>query len=453
MENIQQDYLSKIYNKILSVSEVNDYIKNLLERDDILYNLKIEGELTGFKLHSSGHAYFSIKDRNSLIKVVFFKNNQKSDIRSFQDGDKVILTGSIGVYSQRGEYQIYAKKLEKSGLGSLAVKFEELKKKLLQKGYFDKERKKPIPHIINKIGIVSGKDAAGFKDMLKILKKEKFDIILRNSKVQGKDASFDISQGIKELNDYKDLDIIIIGRGGGSIEDLWCFNEEIVADSVYNSEIPIISAVGHEVDMLISDMVADMRAETPTAAAEFIVNRKKQLRVETANVFRTLRNNILNLLKNNREKFNIYSEQRFINVFSKYNERQIVNFNILKKNFEKSPQRIIEIKKNKFKELIHRFIRKESIVNDARVKIDRLNDELVNSMNKLINKKKEKINFEKMRLNITNPLNIMKKGYCVIKDENTGKLIRSISSVDKKSKLDIMLSDGRIKADVIDIKK
>ena len=258
--------------KYLSVSVINRYIKHIIDTDINLQRVFIKGEISNFKAHSTGHLYFSIKDETSKINAIMFNGNARKLNFNPTDGAKVLITGRISVYEATGNYQIYVDEMIEDGVGNLYIAFEKLKKQLAAEGLFDSKYKKPIPKYPTKIGVVTANTGAAIKDILSTIKR-RFPIgqvILFPSLVQGDNAAKDIVKKIKLANTY-DLDVLIVGRGGGSIEDLWPFNEEIVARAIFDSKIPVISAVGHEVDFTIADFVADLRAPTPTGAAEMAV--------------------------------------------------------------------------------------------------------------------------------------------------------------------------------------
>lgn len=259
-------------NRYITVTQLNRYLKSIFDGDDNLRQIFIKGEISNCKLHTRGHLYFTLKDETSRINAVMFASNVSSLKFKPADGTKVLVVGRVSVYETTGNYQIYVTDMIEDGIGNLYVAFEELKKKLASEGLFDKEHKKKIPKIPKKIGIVTASTGAAIKDILTTIKR-RFPVcetILFPSLVQGSDAAKDIVKNIKLANTY-DIDTLIVGRGGGSIEDLWPFNEEIVARAIYESRVPVISAVGHEIDFSISDFVADLRAPTPTAAAELAV--------------------------------------------------------------------------------------------------------------------------------------------------------------------------------------
>ena len=265
--------------KSISVSQLNHYIKRIMENDPILEDLSIKGEISNLKYHSSGHVYFTLKDSKSKINCFLPYDNIKNVNTVLNDGMEIICTGKISVVEKGGYYSFYAKYIDIEGEGQLSVTFEALKQKLSEEGLFDKNRKKKLPEFPEKIGVITAGEGAAVKDILKILteKNSYVDIVVIPCLVQGPLAPKDISDKIRLANSLPDIDILIVGRGGGSLEELWAFNEEIVARSIYDSKIPVISAVGHETDITIADFVADVRAETPTAAANLAVPSTDEL--------------------------------------------------------------------------------------------------------------------------------------------------------------------------------
>jgi len=287
---------------IYTVSELTQDIKLILE--NTLSSIWLEGEISNFTHHLSGHMYFSLKDENAVIAACLFRNVNQDIKFKLQDGLRVICFGHITVYGKRGQYQIIIEKIEPKGIGALQLAFEQLKAKLLKEGLFDAAHKKPLPLVPFSVGIVTSATGAAIRDILKILTTEAgfLRIVLRPTIVQGEEAKYDIAEGILEFNQLSLVDVLIVGRGGGSLEDLWAFNEEIVARAIFNSKIPIISAVGHEVDTTIADLVSDFRAETPSAAAKLIVNKKNE-------VLKTLERNSLLLTHSITNKVNELKEK------------------------------------------------------------------------------------------------------------------------------------------------
>ncbi|GAB6182117.1 exodeoxyribonuclease VII large subunit [Desulfotomaculum defluvii] len=259
--------------KILSVSELTKYIKDKFEKDFFLSNLWVKGEISNLKLHSSGHIYLTLKDKDSSLKIVMFRSRARRLLFRPENGMSVIIQGYLSIYERDGTYQLYAEAMEPDGIGALYIALEQLKQKLAAQGLFDKTRKKDIPRVPNVIGIVTSPTGAAIQDMLNIIRRRwpQVQIIVAPVLVQGEGAPASISGGIGQMNRLGAVDVLIVGRGGGSLEELWAFNTEVVAMAIANSKIPVISAVGHETDFTVADMVADLRAPTPSAAAELVV--------------------------------------------------------------------------------------------------------------------------------------------------------------------------------------
>lgn len=345
--------------KPMTVSQLNNYINKILKFDKVLSNLTISGEITGFKRHTSGHYYFSIKDSLSKVNCFLSKNLASMLIHEFQEGMEVVIEGFLSVYEPNGTYSIFVKKMEPIGEGSLSIAFELMKEKLAKEGLFDKTHKKALPKFPQKIGIVTSDTGAALKDILKIIQSKNniVSILIFPCLVQGAKAAEDISKNIEMANKkFPTLDLLIVGRGGGSTEDLWCFNEEVVARAIYNSNIPIISAVGHEIDFTIGDMVADVRAETPTAAAEMAVYNSYELE----NFIEDLKKG---LLENLSYKENFCSSK--LDLFRKFLDREYVNkleglSYIIEKNKiileENNPKKIMSLGYSMVKDLKHNIL-------------------------------------------------------------------------------------------------
>ena len=265
---------------IYTVGELASSIKVVLE--DSFTNIWVEGEVSNFKSPLSGHLYWTLKDKRSELKCVFFKNSNEKIKFEIKNGMQVVCGGRISIYEKRGDYQLYVKRLEPKGIGALQLAFEQLKEKLFKEGLFDESRKRAIPMLPDRIGIVTSLTGAVIKDILNVLNRRfsNVEVIINPVKVQGEGAKEEIAEAIRDFNKLNNIDVIIVGRGGGSIEDIWAFNEEIVARAIYNSKVPVISAVGHEIDWTISDFTADLRASTPSVAAELVIAKKTDL-IET----------------------------------------------------------------------------------------------------------------------------------------------------------------------------
>ena len=281
--------------RALDISEANSYIKRILVNDPILYNLKVKGEISNFKVHSSGNVYLSLKDENSKLNCVIFKSNYDKNLE-LKNGIKVIASGYISVYERDGSYQLYINSIEIEGIGNLYIEFNKLKEKLSKEGLFDPKYKKSIPTIPKSIGVITSPTGAVIRDIINVIKRRypKVAVKLYPVTVQGDKSADNICEGIRFFNDMKNVDTIIVGRGGGSIEELWSFNEEIVAREVFKSEIPIISAVGHETDFTICDFVSDMRAPTPSAAAEIATPSLLDLEYKLNNIRNRMNRSLIN---------------------------------------------------------------------------------------------------------------------------------------------------------------
>lgn len=309
--------------RIFTVTEVNNYIKYLMQNDVLLSHLLVKGEISNYKHHTSGHIYFTLKDADSRIRCVMFKGNASKLKFVPEDGCAVILRGYFSIYERDGQYQFYTEDMIPEGTGSLYKAYEQLKKKLSALGYFDEARKKKIPFMPRAVGVVTSPTGAAVRDIISIIRRRCpcIDIILYPVQVQGAGAENEIAEGIRFFNAKGNVEVMIIGRGGGSIEELWAFNEEVVAKAVYESDIPVISAVGHETDYTIADFTADLRAATPSAAAELAVPDMQSLMGKLSQYRYVLNSAIANYIKDNRSRVERISGD---NVFRQL-ERKILN--------------------------------------------------------------------------------------------------------------------------------
>lgn len=411
----------------LTVTDINNYIKNIVDGDFFLSNVTLKGEISNLKFHTRGHLYFSLKDENSKINAVMF--NYKNLGLNFipKDGMNVIVKGKVSVFTTGGSYQITVSNMKEDGIGNLYLLFEELKRRLQKEGLFSPEHKKKLPRIPKKVGVITASTGAAVKDIISTINRRfpLTEIILFPTLVQGVGAKENIVKMINEANE-SDVDVIILGRGGGSIEDLWAFNEEIVARAIYNSTKPIVSAVGHEIDFTISDFVSDMRAPTPTGAAELVVPSK----VEIQSYLNDYKGRIISVIN---KKIKSYTD-----TFSKLKSTYIL----------KNPISMYEIDEQKLDNML------EKLGSIMTYKLEREKSEL-NNLSKMISPNmlnrldKEKIKLENIetKLNLLNPENILKKGYSLTLVE--GKIVKSINSVKKGSIIDTKFSDGIIKSEVL----
>ena len=330
----------------LSVSELTAKIKDLIESN--FSSVIVRGEISNFTHHSSGHMYFTLKDKHSELRAVMFKGKNSSLAFTPKNGTDVVIQGNLSVYEMRGQYQIIAQHMEPAGIGALFLAFEELKKRLLAEGLFDKSKKKPMPKFPSTIGIVTSRTGAALRDMLIIFKRRapQVKIIVRPALVQGSEAPNDIIAAIKDLTFQEGVNLIIIGRGGGSIEDLWPFNDEALAREIFKCSKPIISAVGHETDITISDMVADLRAPTPSAAAEIAINNILEISQSIENNLIRLRNLIESKIATTWQTFDNLSERHFLQKPKMVFIRQKEKIDRLKNNLSLSMNKIISLKKS-----------------------------------------------------------------------------------------------------------
>ena len=393
-----------------TVSSLNNYIKNIFTMDAGLNNVYVKGEISNCKYHTSGHIYFTIKDSNSQIACVMFSSYRAGLDFKLEEGKSVIVHGNVSVYEKGGNYQLYATSITQDGVGLLYQKFEELKKILSLKGYFDEEHKKPIPRYAKKIGIVTAKTGAALQDMINVSKRRNpwIEIVLAPSLVQGEMAAPDIVRAIKLL-EKTDVDVIIVGRGGGSIEDLWAFNERIVATAVYECTKPIISAVGHETDTTIIDYVADMRAPTPSAAAELAVFDYNEFERKLFEYKYKLNNNINGKIK----------------------------------------EYVVKLESYKLK-LTH--LSPQYKVMQLRQRSDEAYTRLSNLMNMKMDNVKHKMDIYIERLNGLSPLNKLKSGYSVVKNEED-RLIKTVDDMKIDDVICVSFIDGDVTAKVANIDK
>ena len=438
--------------KYLSVSVINRYIKHVIDTDANLQKVFIKGEISNFKAHSTGHLYFSIKDEASKINAIMFNGNARKLNFNPTDGTKVLITGRISVYEATGNYQIYVDEMIEDGVGNLYIAFEKLKKKLAAEGLFDSKYKRPIPKYPTKIGVVTANTGAAIKDILSTIKR-RFPIgqvILFPSLVQGDNAAKDIVKNIKLANTY-DLDVLIVGRGGGSIEDLWPFNEEIVARAIFDSKIPIISAVGHEVDFTIADFVADLRAPTPTGAAEMAVPNLVDLNKYIEQLKIRLSSDIIkkiNILKLNLDSLrNSYILKNPSILFE--NKKQ--NLDLISNKINELLLKKLELKKLHLDSLKNSYILKNPnmLFENKKQNLILLTKELNKTINLKLDNNITKLNTIIEKLELINPLNVMKRGFSLTYKDN--KLIKSVKKIKKDDILNIKFNDGNILVNVKEI--
>lgn len=394
-----------ISRNVYSVGQVNNYIKNMFTQDFMLNRIYIRGEVSNCKYHTSGHIYFSLKDETGTMACVMFAGQRRGLAFSMKNGDKVVVGGSVSIYERDGKYQLYAKEITLEGAGALYERFLALKQELEEMGMFAQEYKQPIPKYNKRIGIVTAPTGAAIQDIRNIsYRRNPFvQLILYPALVQGEGAKESIVKGIQELDELG-LDVLIVGRGGGSIEDLWAFNEEVVARAIFNCKTPVISAVGHETDVTIADYVADLRAPTPSAAAELAVADIRELMAGIADY---------------RKKLTRAMENRLL-LFKAQAEQYQVKLNYL------SPQNQIREKRQYLMDL---------------------EEKLNSGMEYQIFLKRQQLNLYIQRLKGLSPLDKLNQGFSFVTDEQ-GHTVRSIEQVEPGDALEIQVTDGKIYAEV-----
>ena len=390
----------------ISVTDLNKYIKNKIADDEYLNNILIKGEISNFKHHYTGHLYFTLKDENSLIKCIMFKSYAQKLKFEPKDGMKVYILGSVSVFERDGVYQIYAKVMEEDGVGDLYTKYQKLKEELEKKGLFDQSHKQKIPMMSKVIGVLTSQTGSVIRDIINVSTRRNPNVYIRllPVPVQGEGAGQKIAEGIEYMNQNQLADVIILARGGGSLEDLWPFNEEVVAYSIYKSKIPIISAVGHETDFSISDFVADLRAPTPSAAAELAVPDVYEIK----------------------QKINTYQNRLKMSLTKK--------LEIMKLRYDKC------ISSSAFKEPTRR-------IQENYIKMDSYIKQLENLINKVKEKNKNKYIELVSKLDTLSPLKTLTRGYSIV--EKDGKIIKSITDLQTEDEISIRLKDGEKQAKIL----
>lgn len=406
--------------KYITISQLNRYLKFKFDQDPNLNQVFLKGEISNFKAHTRGHLYFTIKDEASRINAVMFYSQASKINFTPEDGMKVMVTGRISVYEATGGYQIYVDDMIQDGVGNLYIEYEKLKKKLAGEGLFDASKKKKIPKFPETIGIITAPTGAAIKDILSTIKR-RWPItktILFPSLVQGASAAPEIVKQIKKAQEY-DLDVLIVGRGGGSIEDLWCFNDEEVARAIYECKIPVISAVGHEIDFTIADYVADLRAPTPTGAAEMAVANQTDFYNYMKQINLRLNKSMQNYIKNNRERLDT-----------------LINSYILK-----NPISMYQVKEQKFDTLYERLhLVMKNLIQNEKISLQNKIDKIPILTKHLLERNQNQYISLLNKLEILNPLLTLKRGYSITKIDN--KVITSVKNINKNDALQVELQDG-----------
>ncbi|MFI3225848.1 MAG: exodeoxyribonuclease VII large subunit [Clostridia bacterium] len=414
--------------KIHSVTEVNEYIKGLMDDDFVLSQIFIRGQISNYKRHSSGHHYFSLKDENGVISAVMFKFDALKVRIKLEDGMQIIAFGRVSSFVKSGQYQLYIKEIQADGIGDLHLAFDQLKNKLYKEGLFDQNLKQELPRFPEKIAIVTAKTGAAVQDMLRILKNryKLAEILVYSVKVQGEGAENEIAYAINYINNLNLADVIIIGRGGGSIEDLWAFNSEMLAHTIFASNIPVISAVGHEPDFTISDFVADVRASTPSNAAEIVV--------PDATSVKSFLQNAQNIM-DNAIKTEI-SEKR----------TQVLKLKVL------SPNKYIDEKRIYIDFLTSKLKNPKILVENYRNRVNLADKTIKNAYKMNLSKKRQKTVEIMAYIDGYSPMKVLSRGFGYSLDENE-KIIKSVKKVKISQEITTKYSDGVIKSKILEIKE
>ncbi len=433
--------------KVYSISELTQRIRGTLEHD--FSNIWIEGEVSNLRMPPSGHLYFTLKDKSSQLKIILFKNRRRYLKFQLKDGLQILAKGNINVYEKRGEYQLIAEYAEPKGIGALQLAFEQLKQRLAKEGFFDESHKKKLPLLPRCIGLVTSPTGAAIRDILNVIYRRfpNVRVLINPVRVQGDEAAGEIAAAIDEFNRLDEhVDIIITGRGGGSLEDLWCFNEEIVARSVYNSKIPIISAVGHEIDFTICDFAADLRAPPPSAAAELVVKNKDALIENLDNLEIRLSKGIKYILDTCKNRHQSISQK---SVFS--DPLRII------REYQQQTDDLSEGLKNKtenlFQELRHRFNYAEqklqayqptkNIINYKQQQ-DELFKKLKLVMGYCLDRYKNSLSLQMGRLDVLSPLSILKRGYSICQHLPDNEILTDAQKIKLKDSVSIKLYQGSL---------
>lgn len=392
--------------QVLSITQINEYIKSVMDRDSILSGVAVKGEISNYKVYPSGHHYFTLKDDGASLRCVMFRNNAIRLKFKPENGMNIIALGKVSVYPRDGGYQLYCTNMALDGVGDLHAAFEQLKVKLAAKGLFDPAHKKKLPKYPGTIGIITSSAGAAVHDMIRILRKRYplTKVRLIPVRVQGAEAPGEISAAIRYANAYKLADLLIVGRGGGSMEDLWAFNDEQVAYAIFDSEIPVISAVGHEPDVTISDYVADLRAATPSNAAELVVPDADALRQQMDTMLSAMQTSVMRRLKAARQQFNMLKNSESL----------------------QSPERYLKLRRNG---------------------LDMLKERLVSAQQRGLSAKQQKFVSLTAKLDAMSPLKVLTRGYSMTSTPD-GTLINSVKTVKVGDSIRVQLSDGSLNVNV-----
>ena len=441
--------------RVLTVRELNSYMQQAVRRAAFLQQLTVQGELSNFKAYSSGHWYFSLKDADALVRCVMFKGYNQAVAFIPENGQQIEISASADFYIKNGDFQLTVKSMLPAGLGQRYLEFEKLKEKLKNEGLFDLEHKRTLPFLPKKIGVITSPTGAVIRDIIHVLGRRypNFQLLLAPAQVQGQGAAETMIEALAHLNQRDDIDLIIIGRGGGSVEDLWEFNNEALARAVYASRFPVISAVGHESDYSLCDFVADLRAPTPSAAAELAVPEKAELLIALAELNKRAGQALEKRLELQRKHF----------------------YSLNHSTFMRQPLRLLDLRRQRLETLVTRSVLTDplSLLADARQTLDQLESKLLKMLPVLLNAAQQRLTTQKQklftqipllklrdkrrltnaaaRLDALSPLRVLARGYALVSDEVTGKVLSSVKNISIRSRLELQMADGKVKTEVLGI--
>jgi exodeoxyribonuclease VII large subunit len=437
--------------KVLSVSDLNRFAQNLLEEN--FSNVWVEGEITNYKgVHSSGHCYFKLKDEKAQIDITAFRGVMGTVRFKLADGLKVLIQGRVSLYPQRGQYQLVASSIEPRGLGALQLAFDQLKKKLAAEGLFSEERKRPIPAFPERIGIVTSPTGAAIQDILSVINRRfaSVQILIYPAKVQGEGSKEEIAQGIRYLNEnHPELDVLLVGRGGGSIEDLWAFNEEIVARAIAGSQIPVISCVGHEIDYTIADFVADLRAPTPSAAAEIVVKNKKDLRATVDSLFARVQQSLLSTLEHAAERVRGLARSTVFSRPERMFEEKIQVLDGLSENMARALNQSLEQRKASLHLLSSkiRLLSPQTLLSEKEKFLQVLSDKLQATLDRRLQTSREALRASAGQLEALSPLAVLSRGYAIAWASD-GTILKSARQASAGDRIRVRLHQGEVRATI-----
>lgn len=439
--------------RILSIQELNRYIRQKFEADPLLPEVWVRGEISNFTHHSSGHMYFTLKDTGSRVRAIMFASHNKRLPFIPREGTRVVALGSVSVFERDGQYQLYLTEMQPDGVGSLYLAYEQLKKKLESEGLFDEGGKRKIPTMPRAIGVITSPTGAAVRDILTTLGRRfpGVPVMLYPALVQGKEAAASIVRGIRILNRLGEAEVLIVGRGGGSLEELWAFNEEIVARAIYDSAIPVISAVGHETDFTISDFAADLRAATPTAAAELAVPDRRELQQRIAQLEQRLRGALLRRAAQERERLARLQRSAVLRQPERALQPHAQRLDGLTRRLTSRTDAKLAASRDKHTRLHSRLTRfyPGAQLQLAARQLGALDGKLTSAMNVAVKDRRQRLLGSVRQLDALSPLKVMARGYGLVYDENEEKLIKSAREVREGDRIIVRINDGSLDCQVI----